>query len=74
MDYLQADNEMQTFGRLTGGRFYQPRLAGDFPDVFQDIGQDIRNQYTIIYRPTNAKLDGTYRKLKVDIVGDMGGP
>ena len=26
MDYLQADNEMQTFGQLTGGRFYQPRF------------------------------------------------
>lgn len=74
MDYLQADNEMQTFGRLTGGHFYQPRLEGDFPDVFRDIGEDIRHQYTIIYHPTNAKLDGTYRKLKVDVVAEDGGP
>ena len=74
IDYLQADNEMQTFARLTGGRFYQPRLDGDIPDVFKDIGQDIRNQYTIIYHPTNTKLDGTYRKLKVDVVAPDGGP
>jgi VWFA-related protein len=74
IDYLQADNEMQTFARATGGRFYQPRLTGDFPDVFRDIGQDIRNQYTIVYHPTNAKLDGTYRKLKVDVVAEDGGP
>jgi VWFA-related protein len=73
IDYLQADNEMQTFARLTGGRFYQPRLAGDFPDVFRDIGQDIRNQYTIVYHPTNTKLDGTYRKLKVEVVAPDGG-
>src|SRR5260221_1154158 len=51
IDYLQADNEMQTFARLTGGRFYQPRLTGDIPDVFRDIGQDIRNRYTITYHP-----------------------
>ena len=74
IDYLQADNEMQTFARLTGGRFYQPRLTGDIADVFKDIGQDIRNRYSIIYHPTNAKLDGTYRKLKVDVVAEDGGP
>ena len=73
IDYLQADNEMQAFARLTGGRFYQPRFEGDFPDVFRDIGQDIRNQYTLIYHPTNTKLDGTYRKLKVDVVAPDGG-
>jgi VWFA-related protein len=74
IDYVQADNEMQTFAKLTGGRFYQPRLEGDFPDVFKDIGEDIRNQYSIIYHPTNTKLDGTYRKLKVEVVAPDGGP
>ena len=74
IDYLQADNEMQTFAKLTGGRFYQPRFTGDMMDAFKDIGQDIRHEYTIAYRPTNAKLDGTYRKLKVDVVAPDGGP
>jgi VWFA-related protein len=74
IDYLQADNEMQTFARMTGGRFYQPRLTGDFPDVFKDIGEDIRNRYTLVYHPTNTKLDGTYRKLKVEVVAPDGGP
>jgi VWFA-related protein len=74
IDWLQADNQMQTFAKLTGGRFYQPRFTGDFVDAFKDIGEDIRHQYTISYRPTNAKLDGTYRKLKVDVVAADGGP
>jgi VWFA-related protein len=74
MDYLQGDNEMQTFARLTGGRFYQPRFEGDLVDTFKDIAGDIRHQYTISYRPTNPKLDGSYRKLKVDVVADNGGP
>jgi len=74
IDYLQADNEMQTFAKLTGGRFYQPRFTGDMVDAFRDIGEDIRHQYTIIYHPTNTKLDGTYRKLKVDVVAENGGP
>ncbi|HTJ88171.1 MAG TPA: hypothetical protein VL349_12975, partial [Terriglobales bacterium] len=32
------------------------------------------HQYTISYKPTNPKLDGTYRKLKVDVVAPDGGP
>jgi VWFA-related protein len=71
MDYLQGDNEMQTFARLTGGRFYQPRFEGDLVDTFKDIAGDIRHQYTITYRPTNPKLDGSYRKLKVDVVAKI---
>jgi VWFA-related protein len=74
MDYLQADNQMNTFARLTGGRAYFPRFQAEFPEIFQDIGGDIRHQYSIAYHPTNPKLDGTYRKLKVDVVAPDGGP
>jgi len=74
IDWYQADNELQTFARLTGGRFYQPRFEGDFPDTFRDISEDIRHQYTLTYRPTNPKLDGSYRKLKVEVVAEDGGP
>jgi VWFA-related protein len=74
MDYLQADNEMQNFARLTGGRFYQPRFQAEYPEIFHDIAGDIRNQYQIAYHPTNPKLDGSYRKLKVEVVAPDGGP
>jgi VWFA-related protein len=74
MDYLQADNEMRTFAAMTGGRAYFPRFEGEMPELFRDISNDIRNQYSITYRPTNDKLDGTYRKLKVQVVAPDGGP
>jgi VWFA-related protein len=74
MDYLQADNEMNTFARLTGGRAYFPRFQAEFPEIFHQIGGDIRNQYSIAYHPTNPKLDGTYRKLKVEVIAPEGGP
>ncbi len=74
LDYLQADNQMQNFAKMTGGRFYQPRFQAEYPEVFHDILGDIRNQYTISYHPTNQKLDGTYRKLKVEVVAPDGGP
>ncbi len=74
MDYLQADNEMNTFARLTGGRAYFPRFQAELPQIFRDITGDIRNQYNLAYHPTNPKLDGTYRKLKVEVIAPDGGP
>ena len=73
-DWLQAENQLNTFARLTGGRFYNPRFEGELPGIFHDIAADIRNQYTIAYHPTNTKLDGTYRKLKVELQAPDGGP
>ena len=74
MDYMQADNEMKTFAALTGGRAYFPRFQGELPEMFRDIGEDIRNQYSLSYHPTNTKMDGTYRKLKVELQAPDGGP
>jgi VWFA-related protein len=74
MDYLQADNEMRTFASLTGGRAYFPRFEGELPEIFNQVGRDIRNQYSISYHPTNSKLDGSYRKLKVELRAPDGGP
>jgi VWFA-related protein len=74
MDYLQADNEMRTFAALTGGRAYFPRFQAEFSEIFRDIGDDIRRAYSLAYSPTNNKLDGTYRKLKVQVVAPDGGP
>src|ERR1035437_2491124 len=74
MDYAQAKNQMQTFARMTGGRSYSPRLMGELPDIFREVAEAIRNQYTITYKPTNPKQDGTYRKLKVELVGPDNKP
>jgi VWFA-related protein len=74
IDYLQADNEMRTFAAMTGGRAYFPRFQAEYGENFRDIASDIRNQYSLAYHPTNSKLDGTYRKLKVQVVAPDGGP
>jgi len=74
IDYLQADNEMRTFASMTGGRAYFPRFQAEFAEIFHDVGDDIRHQYSLAYSPTNTKLDGTYRKLKVQVVDAGGGP
>ena len=68
MDFLQADNQMRTFAKETGGQAYFPRFMGEYPQIFQEIHQALRNQYVITYQPTNVKRDGTFRKIKVELV------
>jgi VWFA-related protein len=74
MTFLQADNQMGAFAKMTGGRLYKPLFPASFRDAFIDIGQTIRNQYSIAYHPTNPAQDGTYRKIKVELVDPQGHP
>jgi VWFA-related protein len=72
--FAQADNQMKSFARMTGGRYYAPLFQASFKDAFLDIGQTIRNQYSIAYHPSNSAQDGSYRKIKVELVGPDGSP
>jgi VWFA-related protein len=74
MDFLQADNEMHSFAQMTGGMWFKPRFQAEFPEIFQEINASIRNQYQITYRPTDTKLDGTYRRIRVELVNNEGRP
>jgi len=67
MDFLQADNEMNTFARETGGQAFFPRFFGEFPSIFQTITQALRNQYSLAYQPSNQAKDGKFRKIRVDL-------
>lgn len=73
MDFLQADNQMNTFARETGGQAYFPRFYGEFPSIFQSISSALRNQYSLAYQPTNQTKDGKFRKLKVELVDPKSG-
>ena len=68
MDFLQADNQLRTFAKETGGQAYFPRFEGESPAIFQEIHQALRNQYVITYSPSNKAHDGTFRKIKVELV------
>jgi VWFA-related protein len=74
LDYLQADNQMRTFAKMTGGMWFEPRFIAELPDDFTAINQAIRSKYELVYRPTDAKQDGTYRKIHVELVDDEGHP
>ncbi len=51
----------------TGGRVIQANSAKDTSSAFQQITNELRTQYLLGYTPSNAKLDGTFRKIEVKI-------
>ena len=68
MDFLQADNQMRTFAKETGGQCLFPRFYGEFPSIFASIAEALRNQYSLTYNPSNQARDGKFRKIKVELV------
>jgi Ca-activated chloride channel family protein len=68
LDFLQADNQMKTFAKESGGMAFFPRFYGEMPGIFQSIQEAMRNQYVLTYTPSNQERDGKFRKIKVDLV------
>ena len=72
LTFLQADNQLSTFSRRTGGKAWFPRFIGEYPGILQQVGIELRNQYSLGYVPSNLSKDGKFRKIKVDVVDENG--
>lgn len=74
MSYLQAENQLSSFARMTGGRAWLPRFEGEYYGIFEEVAAALRNQYRLGYVPSTYKRDGKFRKIKVELVNEQGGP
>jgi len=54
--------------------WFSPRFEGEMPEIFGAINAAIRSKYELVYHPSNRKQDGSYRKLRVEVVDDEGKP
>ncbi|HRJ19121.1 MAG TPA: VWA domain-containing protein [Bryobacteraceae bacterium] len=73
LEFLQADNQLRTFAKETGGQAWFPRFMSEYPGIFAQLGQALRNTYTLAYSPTNTARDGKFRKIKVDLINPQTG-
>jgi Ca-activated chloride channel family protein len=58
----------------TGGRMFPVSSLSDLPDIASKIGMELRNQYVLGYKPSNARHDGSWRKIKVKLAPPRGLP
>ena len=72
MDFLQAQNGLNTFAKLSGGAYFPMTFESEIPQIMRSIEALLRGQYSLGYSPTNTRREGKDRKLKVevDIDGD----
>ena len=52
----------------TGGRAFFPTQPGELPAAFSQIDQELRSQYLVGYSPTNKSRDGSYRRIRMNVV------
>ena len=68
----EGDQILQDLANDTGGRAFFPYHVDDLDQSFQDIGDELRNQYSIAYNPTNYVLDGRYHKIRIETPDHKG--
>ena len=52
---------------VSGGRVFFPRNSNQMNEAFEQIALELRNQYSIGYRPVNFALDGKWHRVKVKV-------
>ena len=68
-----GDFALKKMAEETGGRMINVGNNGNkLQAAFAQIEDELRTQYVASYTPTNAKIDGSYRKIAVDCKADKG--
>jgi len=60
-----GDKVLQMLADETGGRAFFPYRIDDLGKSFEDIGVELRSQYSLAYVPTNRAADGRFRAIKI---------
>jgi Ca-activated chloride channel family protein len=68
----EGDKILADLAGETGGRAFFPYHVDDLDQSFQDIGDELRNQYSIAYIPTNSILDGKYHRIRIETPDHKG--
>ncbi|MGZ4828946.1 MAG: VWA domain-containing protein [Candidatus Angelobacter sp.] len=62
----RAKRALQSLSDQTGGVAFFPKDLVEVDEISQEVARDIRNQYSLTYKPTNPRSNGGYRKVKVE--------
>jgi Ca-activated chloride channel family protein len=65
--FSEADYAMKTIARETGAQSFFPAPA-ELKGVYGVIATELANQYSIGYIPANARADGRFRRVSVQVV------
>jgi Ca-activated chloride channel family protein len=71
---LEGPSLLSEMTEMTGGRVFPVGNLGELPDIAAKIGMELRNQYVLGYKSSNARRNGAWRKIRVKMRPPKGLP
>jgi Ca-activated chloride channel family protein len=62
-----GDKVLKYFSDQTGGLYFSPFRATDLTQSFENIANELRSQYTILYRPNPLRTDGLFHEVGIRV-------
>lgn len=60
-----ADSDLRKMAEETGGRVFKVDRKHRLSDVFRELQEELRSQYSLTYTPTNTARNGEFRKIEI---------
>ena len=65
--YEIARRDLRQLAVRTGGRVYPVSALTDLSEIYKQVADDLRSQYSISYYPSNESHDGRWRSIRVEV-------
>lgn len=65
--FSESDYSMKTLAQETGAQSYFPQSVQELKGIYAGISDELSNQYSIGYAPTNWRADGRFRRIIVKV-------
>jgi Ca-activated chloride channel family protein len=62
----RAKRALEIIAQRTGGIAFFPKTLDEVDEISRQVAHDIRNQYTIGYKPTKPRASGGFRQIRVE--------
>jgi Ca-activated chloride channel family protein len=65
----KARDSLVKIAEETGGKAFFPNEVSEIHNIVSEIASELRNQYSIGYFSSNGARDGSFRRVKIEILG-----
>ncbi len=65
--FSESDFAMKSLAQETGAVSYFPHTIQDLRGIYAGISDELANQYSIGYAPSNSRLDGRFRRIIIKV-------
>jgi Ca-activated chloride channel family protein len=66
-EFKEAEFVLKQLSQETGGRAYFVQSVGELPKIYEQISEELANQYSIAYSSKNPMRNGAWRKIIVRV-------